>query len=210
VAAGATDNPAMQRLLAMTLACLVLAPSGTPAGTEITVYRCEQSGGRVTLQDAPCPEGQAQTTRNMTRPQDPPPRAAAPADDDAEPDPDGDAGQADAPAYDYPMATYPPPPLFQCTDYDGAVRYSEYHDPNTRCVPLAVLGYPVRGGSPGANTCRMVTESCLRLDDASACDRFKRLLRQARSDALHAFSDTAAFRRSEVIRLERIVSESCR
>jgi hypothetical protein len=60
------------------------------------------------------------------------------------------------------------------------------------------------------NSCRWVTESCLRLDDASACDRFKRMLRTARSDALHAFSSTAAFRRSEVIRLERIVSESCR
>ena len=32
---------------------------------------------------------------------------------------------------------------------------------------------------------------------------------QARSDALHAFSDTAAYRKSEVLRLDAIVSESC-
>lgn len=198
----------MPHLMAIPLALLLFATAA--AGTEITVYRCEQPGGGVTLQDAPCPAGQSQTARNMTRPQDPPPRAAAPADDEAGIAREWDAGETDAPAFDYPMAADPPPPLFQCTDYDGAVRYSEYHDPNTRCVPLAVLGYPVRGGSPGANTCRMVTESCLRLDDASACDRFKRLLRAAKSDALHASSSTAAFRRSEVVRLDRIVSESCR
>lgn len=200
----------MPHLLAIALALLVSAPAATAAGAGITVYRCEQAGGGVTLQDAPCPEGQTQTTRNMTRPQDPPPRPAGPADEEADPDPDWDTGDTGAPAYDYPLAPYPPPPLFQCTDYDGAVRYSEYHDPNTRCVPLAVLGYPVRSGSPGANSCRMVTESCLRLDDASACDRFKHLLRSAKSDALHASSSTVAYRRSEVVRLERIVSESCR
>jgi hypothetical protein len=36
------------------------------------------------------------------------------------------------------------------------------------------------------------------------------MLVRARSDALHAFSNTAAFRRSEVQRLEVIVRESCR
>ena len=199
----------MRRLPAIVFAIFVLAAAGTAAGAEITVYRCEQAAGRVTLQDAPCPDGQAQTTRNLIRPQDPPP--SRPVDDarGAEQAADREPAEPDPPAPDFPAA-YPPPPLFQCTDYDGEVRYSEYHDPHTRCVPLAVLGYPVRGGSQAANTCRMVTESCLRLDDASACDRFRRLLRTAKSDALHAFSDTAAFRRSEVIRLERIVSESCR
>ena len=34
--------------------------------------------------------------------------------------------------------------------------------------------------------------------------------RDVLSDALHAFSDTAAFRKSEAERLRRIVDESCR
>ena len=105
---------------------------------------------------------------------------------------------------------YPPPPLFQCTDFDGEVRFSEAYDPNTRCVPLSVLGYDVRGSAQGAATCRWVSESCLRMDDDAACDQFKARLKVARSNALHAFSDTAAYRKSEATRLGRIVDESCR
>ena len=109
-----------------------------------------------------------------------------------------------------PAGAWPPPPMFQCTDYDGEVRYSEEYAPSDRCVPLSVLGYRVQDHSPAAATCRWVRESCLRLDDARACEQFRDKLRKARSDALHAFSDTAAFRKSEAERLERIVDESCR
>ena len=74
-------------------------------------------------------------------------------------------------------------------------------------MPLAVLGYDA--GAFGA-TCRWVEDSCVRLDDASACEVFKRKLDQAESDALHAISDTAAYRKSEVQRLTQIVRKSCR
>jgi hypothetical protein len=177
---------------------------GPSAAEELTVYRCQDAGGRVTLQDEPCPDGQQQSARSMVRPRDPPPIAAAPL---PEPEPAEVAPPPAEPGYALP---FPPPPLFQCTDFDGSVRFSEDYDPNTRCVPLPVLGYDVRGSSAAAGTCRWVTESCLRLDDAAACEHFKRLLKQARSDALHAFSDTAAYRKSELRRLEGIVSESCR
>lgn len=195
----------MLRVLAIALALIL---PGTLAGSEITVFRCEKPGGGVALQDTPCPDSQGQTTRNMTRPQDPPPHRSS-RTPGATPEPAMETAGPNAAAPSFP-AVLSPPPLFQCTDFDGQVRFSEHHDPNTRCVPLAVLGFRVRDGSVAANSCRWVTESCLRLDDASACDRFKRMLRTARSDALHAFSGTAAFRRSEVIRLERIVSQSCR
>jgi hypothetical protein len=203
VAARRAENPAMRRFVQASLAIFLLAV-GPAAAAEITVYRCQDEGGRVTLQDEPCAPGQQQTARTMVRPQDPPPRpeprpAPAPAPDDDTPAPW--AGLPDR---------YPPPPLFQCTDYDGEVRYSEDYDPNTRCVPLAVLGYDVRGSAQGAASCRWVSESCLRLDDDQACERYKARLTVARSNALHAFSDTAAFRKSEVTRLERIVDESCR
>jgi hypothetical protein len=195
----------MLRFLVIALAFVL---PGSAAVAEIRVYRCVQTDGGVSLQDAPCPPGQDQTSRNMTRPQDPPAHRTSNARR-ARPEPDPAPTAPEFVPADLPPV-YPPPPLFQCTDFDGQVRFSEHHDPNTRCVPLAVLGFRVRSGTQAANTCRWVTESCLRLDDASACDRFRRMLRTARSDALHAFSSTAAFRRSEVTRLERIVSESCR
>src|SRR5690606_18403269 len=118
-----------------------------------------------------------------------------------------DAAEADAieaPSPPPAVIRYPPPPLFQCTDYDGDVRDTEEYAPNTRCVPLPALGFDVRGNPAAAASCRWVQESCLRLDDAAACAGFRRKLRQAESDALHAFSDTAAYRRSEAERLRRI------
>ena len=194
----------MHRIVRASLAIFLFAV-GPAATQDITVYRCQDAAGRATLQDEPCPAGQDQTTRQMTRPQDPAPKPRTP--------PEESEPSAAEPYADEPLPSalpYPPPPLFQCTDYDGEVRYSEAYDPNTRCVPLSVLGYDVRGSAQGAASCRWVSESCLRLDDATACDQFKARLKVARSNALHAFSDTAAFRKSEALRLERIVNESCR
>lgn len=188
----------MRRLAWPSLAIL-LASVGPAGAQDITVYRCTDSQGRVMLQDEPCPAGQTQQQRSMTKPKDPPPRPATPT---PAPPP---AGTVAEPAPE-PLPYYPPPPLYQCTAYDGEQRYSENYDPNPRCVPLAVLGYDA--GTFGA-TCRWVEDSCVRLDDASACEVFKRKLDQAESDALHAFSDTAAYRKSEVRRLKQIVRESC-
>lgn len=171
---------------------------GQAGAQDITIYRCTDGQGRVTLQDAPCAAGESQQRRSMVQPQAPAPRVPAPPTAEPAPAPQ----VVDAP----PPPRPPPPPMYQCTTYDGETRYSEKDDPNPRCVPLAVLGYDV--GAYGA-ACRWVEDSCLRLDDASACDQFQRELRQAKSDALHAFSDTAAYRDSEVKRLTQIVRASC-
>ena len=180
------------------------APAAAPA--EITVYRCEAEG-RLTLQDEPCPAGAQQSTRRMVRPVDAPPAPRVSGTDPVE-----DDGAPPVVAYPEPppwATTFPPPPMFQCTDYDGEVRFSEEYAPNTRCVPLPVLGYRVPPGSIAAASCRWVQESCLQLDDASACDRFREKLRQAKSDALHASGSQAPYRKSEAERLERIVDGSC-
>ena len=193
----------MRRWVQASLAIFLFAV-GPAATQDITVYRCQDDAGRVTLQDEPCVAGQAQSERRMVRPRDPAPRPASAAA--TPPHPLASRGPGPPPE---PMPD-PPPPLFQCTDYDGEVRFSEDYSPNTRCVPLSVLGYDVRGSAQGASSCRWVSESCLRMDDGSACEQFEARLKTARSNALHAFSDTAAFRKSEVVRLERILGESCR
>lgn len=178
------------------LCCLV----GAAGAQEVVVYRCEDAQGRVTLQDDPCPTGQKQQERRMQRPQDPTPKPAAPAEPAPQPLPTAPV----APAPPEPRPS--PPPLWKCTAWDGEVRYSENYDPNPRCVPLAVLGYDA--GAWGAS-CRWVEDSCVRLDDASACAVFADKLEQAESDALHAFSDTAAYRKSEVQRLRQILTTTC-
>jgi hypothetical protein len=185
---------------------LLVGAAAFAADADITVYRCVSAAGAVTLQDEPCPAGQQETTRAMTRPQDPPPRAAPAAAARAPGAPEPAPGPPPPPF----AGPWPPPPMFQCTDYDGNVRFTEDYAPNTRCVPLAVLGYRVPDGSPAAATCRWVHESCLRLDDEAACDQFEAKLAEARSNALHASATTAPYRRSEAERLQRIVDESCR
>jgi hypothetical protein len=196
------ENPAMRRFVQASLAIFLFAV-GPAATQDITVYRCQDDAGRVTLQDKPCAAGQAQSERRMVRPQDPAPRPASVVSTAprsvARPEPQPE-----------PLPFPPPPALFQCTDYDGEVRFSEDYSPNVRCVPLPVLGYDVRGSAQGAASCRWVSESCLRMDDDAACKQFKARLKTARSNALHASSDKAAFRKSEVLRLERIIGESCR
>ena len=196
----------MRAIRGSSLAVLLLLVGGAVAADAVTVYRCTDAQGRVSLQDAPCAPGQEGTRREMQRPVDPPPRPAAPAA------PAVPAVAAPAPPPPPPPpARLPPPAVYACTDYDGALRHSEDYDPRDRCVPLGMLGYDLRGAPPDVlNSCRWVRESCVRLDDGPACRVFEDKLRQARSDALHAFSDTAAFRKSEVRRLEQIVAESCR
>ncbi|KFN49883.1 DUF4124 domain-containing protein [Arenimonas composti] len=201
VAAGSGEGRGLRVAGAGVLLALALTTSAR--GAEITVYRCEDAAGRVTLQDDPCAQGQQQSERRMTRPQDPPPARPRPA-----PEPSAPSSPA-ADARPAPTVPPAPPPMYRCTDYDGDVRHTEEFAPNTRCVPLPALGYDVRGNPAAASTCRWVQESCLRLDDAETCRQFKAKLRQAESDALHAFSDTAAYRRSEVERLRGIVARSC-
>ncbi|HMB56224.1 MAG TPA: DUF4124 domain-containing protein [Arenimonas sp.] len=176
------------------------------ASSEVTVYRCVDIKGRVSLQGDPCPKGSQQVTRQMQRPIDPPPRPAANKKTAA-------AKPAPAPMLEPeppPQQFFPPPPMFRCTSYDGIVRDSEVYDPNPRCEPLALYYPEPQSLTPAqAGSCRWVQDSCVRLSDDAACDLLKKKKREAASAAMHAFSDTAAYRKSELERLTQIIDESC-
>lgn len=205
LAAGAprADNAGMRLYL---LACMTAALlSGQSVfAQEITIYRCVGTKGELTLQDAPCAKDQQQSERVMTRPKDAPPRPAPEPrelpDESAEPLPDPPAA--------LPLA---PPPMYICTSYDGKQRESEVYDPNPRCEPY-ILYHPNAAQLPPEwqTACRWVEDSCVRLSDEQACQRFVRKHREAKSAALHAFSSDAAYRKSELARLAQIVEESCR
>lgn len=189
--------------LACSLAILLLCV-GASRAEQITVYRCVDAKGGISLQDDPCPAGSQQSERSMTRPTDAPPLPATPR---AAPEPE--AAPPAAPVDDGPYLI-PPPPMYICTSYDGKTRESEVYDPNPRCEPMVLYyPYPHRLTPEQARTCRWVEDSCVRLSDAEACERFQRRQREAVSAARHAFSDTMAYRKSELARLTQIVSESC-
>ena len=169
----------------------------------VKVYRCVDAKGKVSLQDAPCAKSSTQETREMLRPKDAPlvkkntPTKLAPAV----------PVQPAAQAY-VPMD--PPPVLYQCTNYEGKTRDSENYDPNPRCEPLWAQGYRMQYLPPEQRaTCSWVQDSCVRYEGRALCDRWKEKQKQAQSDLRYAFSDTTAFRKSDLARITQIVRNSC-
>ena len=120
------------------LPCLVLlgacAFTDACAADEVTIYRCVDAKGRLTLRDTPCAKGEQQQTRTMLRPKDAPPRPRTIVREAPLPAP------AAAPSVIY--AT-PPRPLYECVTPDGERYASDTSEGNPRWVPLWTLGYPV-------------------------------------------------------------------
>jgi hypothetical protein len=183
------------------------APAAAAAAQNtFTVHRCVDAKGLVTLQGESCPEGSHDSTREMTRPKDPPPGPPPP------PIPDQLAVKPPV-REEQQRELIPPPPLYRCTNLDGDERFTEQYDPNPRCEPI-VLYFPYAGirqpSNPQALSCRWVEDSCVRLSDWQACQRWRVKQKEAASAVMHAFSDTAAYRKSELQRINQIVNENCR
>ncbi len=180
----------------------VLSAAAPPETGKVTIYRCIDAKGKVSLQDSPCAKTSQQETREMLRPKDAPPTKKRPV--------------AAAPKFEQPAAQYfisltPPPELFQCTDYEGKVRDSENYDPNPRCEPLWALGFQEKylPFEQRGKLCRWIKDSCVRYEGAALCNRWKEKRKQAESDFRYAFSDTLAYRKSELARITQIVRNSC-
>lgn len=132
-----------RRLPALLLAtCAGLVPPC--AADEVTVYRCVDARGQVTLGDVPCSKGSQEQVRAMQRPRDgmPLPVAAPTA-----------VAQAQA-ASPQVVVLRTPQPMYECVTPDGERYTSETGDGNPRWVPLWTLGYRSgwsTGGRPGTN-----------------------------------------------------------
>ena len=167
------------------------------------LHRCTDARGKVTWQDDACPAGSRDEVREMIRPTDAPPAkeaaAAAPA-----PAPPVEPEPLPPPSREL----IPPPAMYLCTSYDGIERYSESYDPNPRCEPLG-LYYPYPLTPTQATSCRWVEDSCVRLSDRAACQRWHLRQKEAASLLQRAFSDTQQYRRSELARINQIIEESC-
>jgi hypothetical protein len=189
-------------LLVPFVAWLALAGADV-AGEDITIFRCVGDKGAISLQDKPCAKGTEQTSREMVRPKDAPPRKLPEVArvDDLPPPPE---------AWEYLPPRSPPPPMYVCTSYDGIVRESEVYDPNPRCEPL-VLYYPEpeRLSRRFQQSCRWVEDSCVRLSDEQSCERWRANRKKAASEALHADSSMQGYRDSELRRIEQILEDHC-
>lgn len=115
------------------VAGMLMLPARALPAAEITLYRCVDAKGKLTLRDSPCAKGEKQETRTFQRPVDPPPRPAA---QKTEPPP------APKPAEVRYVMVNPPRPLYECVTPDGERYTSDTDAGNPRYVPLWTLGYP--------------------------------------------------------------------
>lgn len=125
-------------LLLFALAAAVPMPPAQ-AGDEVTIYRCTDGKGRLTLRDSPCAKGERQETRSMLRPKDAPPR------------PQPAAAQAlavAAPQSQQVIVIGTPRPLYECVTPENQRYLSETPEGNLRWVPLWTQGYPVLAQVP--------------------------------------------------------------
>jgi hypothetical protein len=119
------------------LACgLLLAAALPAAAADVTIYRCTDARGHLTLRDTPCAKGERQETREMLRPRDGAP-AATPAPAPVQP------RTADNAAPTRVLVLRAPQPLYECVTPDGDHYTSDTPEGRPRWVPLWTLGYPM-------------------------------------------------------------------
>ena len=136
---------------------LIAASSYAFAADEVTIYRCTDASGHLTLGDTPCRKDQRQQTRTMLRPRDAPhlrmnpPTAATPRDGMQSP---------------RVVVVHAPRPLYECIPEDGEPYTSDSGEGRPRWVPLWTLGYPGGGLYPGISGSQLsITHGGVRIDD---------------------------------------------
>ena len=131
----------------LAIAAVLNLAAATPvvhAADEVTIYRCTDAAGHLTLGDTPCRKDQKQQTRTMVRPKDAP---AAPRIAPRKVPMRARAAYAPEPPQ---QAGYLAPlrPMYECTTEDGETYTSDNGNGNPRWVPLWTLGYPIGAVRP--------------------------------------------------------------
>jgi hypothetical protein len=116
------------------LPLLAFAGPQARAQDDVTIYRCTDAQGRLTIGNTPCAQGQQQQTQSMLRPKDAPPSAVVPQDERPVETPPPVAPRV--------VVAAAPRPLYECVRPDGSVYESDSGDGDPRWVPLWTLGYP--------------------------------------------------------------------
>ncbi|MCR6685871.1 DUF4124 domain-containing protein [Pseudoxanthomonas sp.] len=228
--------PYALRPLLLPLLALCLWAIAPGAGAQaVTIYRCTDAGGNLTVQNQPCPAGSTQreqtvpgvastpaTAAGMSAPASsaPPPGFAEPAAATAAP---SGAGTQDREprildsatlAREVPQPTpadsdrLPPPPLFRCQTYDGDSYLAEEAEQPPRCIGLRTVGLDGNPAAGAGQACEVVRDQCARVADGGACEAWRRYAREAESRWRFAHPDNAERRRGEYERRAGIVAAS--
>lgn len=197
----------------------LLLPVLARAQAVMTVYRCSDARGVVSLQDVPCAAGKRQQVLTMQRPQAPSAATKAPATV-SPPSP----AAPPAPPPPAPLVVYraPPQPMYECTRPDGSRYTSDDGRGNPRWVPLWTLGgwrHPHRHDGNGTETGtppvtdsplwpvfmgggQWIHDDCVMLPPAEACAR----LRDRRAELRRRFFNAQELERDALRREERALN----
>jgi hypothetical protein len=167
------------RIAARAGALIVLAlPPAAHAQNNITIYRCVDASGAITLQnDVPCPKGSQQTVRRIgvlpTLPAPPAALVKAPA---APPAPQP------APPLPVPAAAAPrtaPPALFQCRTWDERDYLGDTAEPPSTCAPVQSVGIDGSTELGAGSTCEMRQDTCVAVPAEQLCASWKKRVDEA-------------------------------
>ena len=136
----------------------VADPAKTPAASPVTIYRCTDTKGFLTLRDSPCNKGERQETRSMLRPKDAPLRPQS-----SPPPPPPLASVTTPPPQIIIVNT--PRPLYECVSPDNTRYLSDTPEGNARWVPLWPHAYPQPYPYPGQITRYEPGRLNVRVDD---------------------------------------------
>jgi hypothetical protein len=164
----------------VTLVLLAVPCALVRAQKSMTIYRCVDPSGAVTLQnDVPCPKGSQQSIRNVgVLPTLPAPPAAAtlPA---AKPKPSAPPTRTEAVDQAPPVAHNPPPPLFQCRTWDERDYFGETGEPPASCVPVESVGIDGSSELAAGSTCEMRQDACTPIPAEQLCASWKKRMDEA-------------------------------
>ncbi|NOT87922.1 MAG: DUF4124 domain-containing protein [Lysobacter sp.] len=166
------------RIAALASALIVSALcSHARAQSNITIYRCVDASGAVTLQnDVPCPKGSQQTLRKIgvlpTLPAPPAavvkPQAAVPASPPAPATPTPE-----------PLARTAPPALFQCRTWDERDYLGDTAEPPATCAPVQSIGIDGSSELAAGTTCEMRQDTCVAVPAEQLCASWKKRVDEA-------------------------------
>lgn len=170
----------MSRLRSCVPVLFLLAawPSAVVVAQEaMTIYRCIDAAGAVTLQnDVPCPQGSTQTIRKVgALPTLPAPQTVAPPPRPPAPRPATAAAvpppvQPPAP----PTKRGPPPPLFQCRTWDDRDYLGDTEAPPAACVPMETVGIDGSSTLAAGQACEMRRDACIPVPAEQLCAAWKK------------------------------------
>ena len=137
------------------LSLLLASVAGSVAAQEsgdITIYRCTDDKGRLSLQDSPCAKAQSQQTRQMLQLKDSPPRPPS------VPPPAAPATPATVQPQVVVIRT--PQPMYECVRPDNSIYISDNDDGNPRWQSAwSMLDDMPRGYAPGIQYNRIAPHS---------------------------------------------------